>query len=61
MVVEVVEHTGEAQPTSPIKLSPYVFVDWGAAKRGKARGAAKLGGAGRGEAGTKRGGARGAW
>ena len=43
----MVEYTGELNPFPPIKLRiPDVFVDWGAAKRGKARGAAKLGGRG---------------
>ena len=61
--MEVVEHTGEAQPTSPNQVVPDAFVGWGAAKRGEAgrgkapRGAIRPGGAWRGEAGAKQGGA----
>ena len=67
MVVEVVEHTGEAQPTFPIKL--FLMLLWAGvrAKRGEAgakRGKAgqsgargrKAAGAWRGEAGPKQGG-----
>ena len=51
MVVEVVEHTGEAQPTSPNQVVSDVFVGWGAAKRGEAgRSGAKRGKAGHGAA-----------